>query len=170
MSTQGVQFFFSMQHSNAQREIQLLAEWWRTLPPTWKNKTHVNVGASRLIYQGQPLSPARQRAFGVWNDWADMRIFTGAEVWLVEGKIVNTGNAYGQLLDYVDEYPGSDDYQQFQGAPIVPYVVCAFERARTAGVFERFGVRTIVFTPSWASNTLAEKVFGGVGNESAVAG
>lgn len=151
-----------MQHSNAQRETQLLAEWWATLPRGWKNKTHVNVGASQLIYQGQPLSADRQRAFGVWNDWVDMRIFTGFEVWIVEGKIVNTGSAYGQLLDYCNEYPSSDDYQQFFGAPIVPIVVCAFERRRTAGMFDRFGVRTIVFTPSWAANTLADKVFGGV--------
>lgn len=148
-------------HSNAQRETQLLAEWWRTLPAFWQNKTHVNVGASPLIYNGAPLSPARQRAFGVWNDWADLRLFTGAEVWLVEGKIVNTGSAYGQLLDYLDEYPASDDYKQFAPAPIVGVVVCAFERGRTAGIFNRFGIRTIVFTPSWAANTLAEKVFSG---------
>ena len=146
-------------HSNAQRETQLLAEWWATQPRWWKNKTHVNVGASRLIYNGAPLSTARQRAFGVWNDWADLRIFTGAEVWIVEAKIVNTGGAYGQLLDYLNEYPGSDDYKQFAPAPIVGIVVCAFERGRTAGVFARLGLRTIVFTPSWAADTLATKVF-----------
>jgi hypothetical protein len=159
-----------MQHSNAQRETQLLAEWWATLPRGWKNKTHVNVGASQLFYQGQPLSAARQRAFGVWNDWADMRIFTGVEVWLVEAKIVNTGSAYGQLMDYRDEYPASDDYQQFAGAPIVPIVVCAYERRRTAGLFERMGIRTIVFTPSWAADTLVNKVFNGLSQVGAVAG
>jgi hypothetical protein len=153
-----------MQHANAQRETQLLAEWWRTLPQGWPNKTHINVGASKLFYQGQPLSAARQRAFGVWNDWADMRIFTGAEVWLVEAKIVNVGAAYGQILDYLDEYPASDDYKQFASWPIVGVVVCAFERVRTAARFASFGIRTIVHTPSWASNTLAEKVFNGVGN------
>ena len=157
-----------MQQSNAQREIQLLTEWWATMPRGWPNKTNVNVGASKLFYLGQPLSPARQRAFGVWNDKADMRIFTGLEVWIIEAKIVNTGSAYGQVLDYLDEYPASDDYQQFNGAPVVGVVICAFERLRTTARFERLGIRTIVFTPSWAGNTLAEKVFNGVGNVASV--
>ena len=146
---------------NAQLEVQLIAEWWATLPRTWPNKTNVNVGAITLSYNGQVLSPARQRAFGVWNDRADMRIFTGAEVWLVEGKIVNVGGAYGQVLDYCDEYPYSADYQPFYGMPIIPVVVCAFKRDRTAKLFERFGVRTILFTPSWAGDSLANKVFAG---------
>lgn len=147
---------------NAQLETQLLAEWWATLPPSWPNKTHVNVGAAALDYNGQPLSPARQRAFGVWNDWADMRIATGAEVWLIEGKIIGTGGGYGQLLDYLDEYPTSLDYRQFVGQPIVGILVCAFKRDRTAQLFARMGIRTIVFTPSWAGDSLANKVYGGM--------
>ena len=144
---------------NKQLETQLLAEWWATLPRGWPNRTHVNVGAAMLEYQGRALTPAQQAAFGVWNDWADMRIFTGAEVWIVEAKIVATGAAYGQLLDYADEYPLSADYREFKPAPIVPIVLCAFERVRTAALFQRFGARTILFTPSWAGNSLARKVF-----------
>lgn len=145
---------------NAQLETQLLAEWWLTLPRSWRNKTHVDVGRALLDYNGQPLTPARQRAFGVWNDWADMRIFTGAEVWIVEAKLVGVGGAYGQVLDYLDEYPASTDYQQFMPAPVVGVVLCAFERARTAALFARYGIRTVLFTPSWAGNSLASKVFG----------
>lgn len=148
--------------ANAQLEIQLLAEWWSTLPPSWPNKTHVNVGAQALDYNGAPLTPARQRAFGVWNDWADMRISTGAEVWLIEGKIVGTGAAYGQLLDYLNEYPSSADYQQFYPQPIVGIVVCAYKRDRTANLFAGFGIRTIMFTPSWAGDSLQNKVFAGI--------
>jgi hypothetical protein len=144
---------------NKQLETQLLAEWWATLPRTWPNKTNVNMGALPLTYQGQVLSPARQRAFGVWNDRADMRIFTGSEVWIVEAKIVNTGCAYGQVLDYCDEYPQAPDYIPYFGFPIVPVVVCAFERVRTSQLFARSGVRTILFTPSWAGDTLARKIF-----------
>jgi len=104
---------------NAQLEVQLIAEWWATLPRSWPNKTNVNVGGITLSYNGQVLSPARQRAFGAWNDRADMRIFTGSEVWLVEGKLVNVGGGYGQVLDYCDEYPYSADYQPFYGMPII---------------------------------------------------
>ena len=144
---------------NKQLETQLLAEWWATLPRAWPNKTNVNVGAITLTYQGQALTPARQRAFGVWNDRADMRIFTGSEVWIVEAKLINTGGAYGQVLDYVDEYPLSEDYRPYFGMPIVPVVVCAFQRSRTAQLFSRLGVRTILFTPSWAGDSLENKVF-----------
>lgn len=144
---------------NRQLEVQLLAEWWASLPRSWQNKTNVNVGAITLSYNGAVLSPARQRAFGVWNDRADMRIFNGLEVWIVEAKIVNVGSAYGQVLDYCDEYPSSSDYQPYFGMPIVPVVVCAFRRDRTAKIFESFGVRTILFTPSWAGDSLANKVF-----------
>jgi hypothetical protein len=144
---------------NLQLEIQLLGEWWATLPKGWPNKTNVNVGAATLSYNGAVLTPAMQRAFGVWNDRADMRIFTGSEVWIVEAKMVNIGGAYGQVLDYCDEYPLSEDYKPYYGAPIVPVVVCAFERARTAARFSREGVRTILFTPPWAGSTLAQKIF-----------
>ena len=30
---------------NRQLEVQLLAEWWASLPFGWPNKTNVNVGA-----------------------------------------------------------------------------------------------------------------------------
>ena len=155
-------------NSNQQRESQLLAEWFTSLGTAWANKTHVNVGAQKLDYLGQALTPAQQRMFGVWNDWADMRIFTGVNVWLVEAKIVNTGSAYGQLLDYLNEYPSSADYAQFSPAPIVGVVVCAFERPRTAALFAGQGIRTVVYTPSWAGNTLATKVFPAAGANSDV--
>jgi|SRR5215831_3091071 len=146
-------------HSNAQREIQLLAEWLTASGWQTRSLTHVPVGAAILEYNGQALSPARQRAFGVWNDWADCRVWTGSEVWLIESKIVNIGAVYGQLLDYLDEYQSSSDYNQFRPAPVAGLVLCAFMRARTASYFRRFNIRTILFTPSWAGNTLATKVF-----------
>lgn len=146
--------------SNAQREVQLLAEWLTTLPSDWKTKTHVRVGAQTLVYNGEALSPAMSRAFGVWSDWCDARVFTGNQVWIVEAKIVNTAEAYGQVLDYVDQYPTSEDRQQFGSQPIIPVVLCAYEKPRTAGYFQRFGVQTMVFTPTWASRTLAVKIFG----------
>lgn len=143
---------------NAQLETQLLAEWLTVSNWGARAKTHVPVGAATLTSNGIVLTPARQRAFGVWNDWADCRIYTGSEVWLVEAKIVNIGGVYGQLLDYMDEYPTSLDYQQFAPAPIVGMVLCAFIRERTAAVFHRMGIRTIVYTPSWAGDSLVGKV------------
>lgn len=146
--------------SNAQLETQLLAEWLTQSGWAARSKTHVNVGAQTLQYLGQPLTPARQKAFGVWNDWCDARVFTGAEVWLIEAKIVNTGAAYGQLLDYMDEYPTSLDYVAYRPAPITGIVLCAYDRTRTAVLFQKYNIRTIVYTPSWAADTLAAKVFG----------
>jgi hypothetical protein len=146
--------------SNAQREVQLLAEWLTTLPSWFKSKTHVNVGAAALQYNGARLTPAQQRMFGVWNDWADARVFTGTELWIVEAKIVGTGSAYGQVLDYCAEYPDSLDAREFQFATVVPLVVCAFDKPRTSQYFSRFGVRTVVFTPGWARESLAGKIFG----------
>jgi len=144
---------------NAQLETQLLAEWLTASGWGSKSKTHVNVGQATLEYLGQRLTPARQRAFGVWNDWADARIFTGAEVWLVEAKIVNVGAVYGQVLDYMDEYQSSADYGEFRPAPVRGLVLCAFKRDRTASLFYKYGITTITYTPLWASDTLATKVF-----------
>jgi len=150
-------------HGNAQLETQLLAEWLQATGWGLRSKTHVSVGAATLDYLGQRLSPARQKAFGVWNDWCDARIFTGSEVWLVEAKIVNTGGAYGQVIDYLDEYPNSLDYATFRPAPITGIVLCAFERMRTSQVFRRQGIRTIVYTPTWAGETLSTKIFSSIG-------
>jgi hypothetical protein len=135
--------------SNAQGEMQLVAEWVTQLPAEWKSKTHVNVGAQLLEYAGARLSAAQSRAFGVWNSWADARVATPTEVWIVEGKLVATGAAYGQVLDYVDEYPSSEDYQQWAPRTIVPVVLCMARRDRTASKFAVMGVRTIVFQPSF---------------------
>jgi hypothetical protein len=146
-------------NSNKQQETQLLGEWLATVPREWSNLTHVNVGAQLLLYRNQVLTPAQQRAFGVWNDWADARLFTGVEVWIVEAKIVGKGGGYGQLLDYVNQYPSSADYIDFNPAPVVPIMLCAFALPRTVALFAGLGVRTIVYTPSWAGTTLATKVF-----------
>src|ERR1700720_1038268 len=78
-------------NANQQRETQLLMEWLLSLGKTNQWKTHVNVGAEILQYNGKPLTPAQQKAFGVWNSWADARVFTGTDVLLVEAKIVATG-------------------------------------------------------------------------------
>lgn len=146
--------------SNAQRETQLLAEWLTVACAGYQTKTHVRVGAQTLAYQGAPLTPAMQNAFGVWSDWADARVFTGSEVWLVEAKIVGKADGYGQLIAYRDQYPSSADYQQFLGAPIVAVLLCAYELPQTARLFARYGIRTLVFTPTWAAKSLAVKVFG----------
>lgn len=139
--------------------MQLVAEWAATLPATWKSKTHVNVGAQHLMYQGVPLTPRQSAAFGVWNSWADLRVFTGSEVWIVEAKIVATGCAYGELLDYLQEYPQSVDYQQFKPAPIVGVVLAAALRGATARYFSTLGIRSIEFTPSFSLGDALAKIF-----------
>jgi len=145
--------------ANAQGEMQLIAEWLMTLPQSYQSKTHVNVGAQELFYAGMALTPAQSRAFGVWNDWSDARVFTGSQVWVVEGKLVATGGAYGQVLDYVNQYPSSADYQQFAPAPIVPIVVTMASRPRTAALFAGLGVQTIVFAPSFPLAQALAKLF-----------
>ena len=145
--------------NNAQGEMQLVAEWLSTLPSTYVSKTHVNVGKQELFYAGTRLTAAQSAAFGVWNDWADARIFTGSEVWLIEGKLVATGCAYGQLLDYLNEYPESLDYQQFASVPIVGKVVCMADRPRTAGYFAGLGIQTIVYQPTFGLAEALAKLF-----------
>jgi len=146
--------------SNAQREVQLLAEWLLSLPPYFKSKTHVRVGQETLVYNGQQLTPARARALLVWSDWTDARVFTGSEVWIVEAKLVSTAGAYGQVLDYLDEYKSSEDYKLFYPAPIVAVVLAAALKQRTANFFARFGVRTVIFAPSWSLRSIATKIVG----------
>lgn len=141
--------------------MQLVSEWIATLPRSWQSKTHVNVGAQALSYAGAPLSPAQSRAFGVWNDWADARIVTPTEIWIVEGKLVATGAAYGQVLDYVAQYPQSADYQQFAPRAVVPIVLTMASRAFTANFFAKLGVRTILFTPSFPMSQALAKLFPG---------
>jgi hypothetical protein len=145
----------------AMLETQLLAEWLTTLPASFLTKTHINVGAQALQSNLSQVQMARLRAFSAWNDWADARVFAGSEVWLVEAKIVSTANAYGQLISYLDEYPASLDYLQFRGYPVTGIVLCAFRLARVANLFFRYNIRTILFTPSWAGDSLVQKVFGG---------
>lgn len=148
-----------MKQNNAQGEMQLVAEWLATLPSSYQTKTHVNVGEQALFYAGMPLTPAQSKAFGVWNDWCDARVFTGSEVWIVEGKLVGLGTAYGQVLDYVNQYPSSADYAQFTPAPIVPVVLTMAQRPRTAALFAAQGVRTIVFAPTFPLSQALLKLF-----------
>lgn len=146
---------------NAQREVALLAEWLAAQPPGFKSKTNIRVGVDTLIYGGPRLSPAVARAFAVWSDRVDARVFTGREVWLVEAKLVATAGAYGQVLDYANQYPYSDDYRQFSPSPIVPVVVAQATRARTALLFAQYGVRTVQFTPSFDLEQSLGKLFQG---------
>lgn len=137
----------------------MVAEWISQLPREWITKTHVNVGAQLLEYAGARLSAAQSRAFGVWNSWADARVVTPTEVWIVEGKIVATGAAYGQVYDYVEEYASSEDYVAFAPRVIVPVVLCMARRDRTASKFTVMGIRTIVFQPSFALSQALERIF-----------
>ena len=156
-------------NDNKQLETQLLAEWRETLPAGWQSLTHVHVSQIALLPQFKNYAPNMLRAVANWNDWADMRIFTGGEVWLVEATIVNNGKKYGQLLEYLSDYPQSTDYQQFKPAPIVGVVLTAFERKASTQLFAQQGIRTVVFTPLWANTSLYSKVLnpgGTVGNGS----
>lgn len=146
---------------NAQGEAQLLAEWIDSLGAGVKSKTHVNVGAQALKYGGVPLSPAQSRAFGVWNDWADARIATAREVWIVEAKLVATDAAYGQVLGYSWEYPSSLDYRQFAPMPVIPVVLAAGVRTVSAGKWQAMGIRTIFFAPSFPFSSALAKLFRG---------
>jgi len=110
------------------------------------------------MYRGNVLTPKQARAFNVWSLWCDLRVFTGSEVWIVEGAIVGRAAKYGQAMQYADVYPKSEDAAQFPNAPIVPVVLCAFEIVSAANFFSRFGVRTILWTPAWAGESLSNKV------------
>lgn len=145
--------------SNAQREAALLGEWLATLSHQWKSKTHVRVGRQTLLYAGMPLTAAQQRMFGVWSSWADARVFTGTEVWVVEAKLVGIGTAYGEVLDYVQQYPQSEDYAAFAPVPVVPVVLCIAQRPQTAAYFATLGVRTISFAPSFDFAAALAKLF-----------
>jgi len=144
---------------NAQGEIQLLSEWLAALPRTYSWKTHVHVGEQPLAYLGAQLTPAQQRAFGVWSDWADARVWTGGEVWIVEAKLVATGSAYGQLIDYLDEYPSSADYAVFAPAPVKGVVLAQAARPRTSTLFAARGIETVIYQPSWPVREALQKVF-----------
>jgi hypothetical protein len=146
--------------SNRQGETQLLAEWLTRSAAGVPAKTHVFVGEQTLLWNGAAPSPNIQRALGVWSDWADCRLVYPSEVWLVEAKIVGTSCAYGQVLDYARQYAMSADYQPFYPRQIVAVVLTAYERPGTAAFYATFGVRTIVFTPTWASASLAYKIQG----------
>lgn len=144
---------------NAQGEVQLVAEWLATLPREWQTITRVKVGEQPLQYAGMHLTPAQQRAFSVWSNYADARVATATEVWIVEGKLVATGGAYGQVLDYVAEYPASEDYKQFAPRPIVPVVLTMAARPRTSALFAKHGVRTVIFMPSFPFSQALKRLF-----------
>lgn len=148
-----------MKQNNAQGEMQLVAEWLQTLPASYKSKTHVKVGAQALQYAGPPLNAAQQRALGVWSSWADARVFTGSAVWIVEAKLVATGGAYGQLIDYLAEYPSSEDYEAFAPAQIQGIVLCMASRAVTASRFLSLGIQTVIFQPTFPLSTALAKLF-----------
>ena len=146
--------------SNAQREVQLLAEWLTQLPPYFKSKTHVRVGKETLVWDGTPLPPNLSASLLVWSDWADARVWTGGEVWIVEASLVGTAGKYGQVLDYCDQYKASEDYKRFYPAPIVPMVLAAALKQRTAAIFAQYGVRTVIFAPSWSLRSIQTKIVG----------
>lgn len=147
--------------TNAQREMQLVAEWLTTLPAGYASKTHIKVGSDPLFYNGERLRPEISRALGVWSDWADARVVTPSEVWIVEGKLVATGSAYGQLLDYMDQYRLGDDYKQWVPRAIVGIVVAQATRQRLSSLFAPQGIRTITFAPSFTLEQSLAKLFTG---------
>jgi hypothetical protein len=136
--------------NNIQGERALIAEWLQTFPASYLHETNVYVTALEGSYAGMPLTPAQARAFGVKRRRCDARVFTGAQVWIVEGKIEALDGAYGQVLGYVRDYPSSEDYQQFKPAPIVPIVVGVETFPIVAAYWSAFGVQTINFTPSFS--------------------
>jgi hypothetical protein len=139
-----------MKQNNDQGEKALVAEWLQTFPASYLSKTNVNVGAPVWFYAGVPLTAAQSRAFSVTNDRVDARLFTGLEVWIIEGKIEARAGAYGQVQWYAHQYPASLDYQQFKPAPIVPIVLGMRTLPELAAFYAQFGVRTINFTPSFS--------------------
>lgn len=146
---------------NAQGEMALVAEWLQTLPSTYVKTTHVKVGEQLLVYQGQQLTPAQAQRFASWSTWADARVVTPTQVWIVEGKLVASGAAYGQVLDYANDYPLSADARLWPGKAVVPIVVCQAMRPRTMAYFATLGVQTIVFQPSFDLAASLQKLFSG---------
>lgn len=146
---------------NNQREISLVTQWLSTLPDSFTKTTHIRVGAQNLVFQGPPLTPAQAQRFASWQSWCDARVVTPSEVWIVEAKLVGTGGAYGQVLDYCNDYPLSADAREWPGRAIIPVVVCQAAEPRTMAYFATLGVRTIIFQPSWDFASALEKVFQG---------
>jgi hypothetical protein len=146
---------------NNQRESSLLAEWLLTLPPAYVKTTHVKVGEQLLVYRGQPLTPAQSQRFASWSTWADARIVTPTEIWIVEAALVGRGGKYGQVLDYCNDYPLSADAQLWPGRTVKPVVLCQASLPRTSAYFAALGVHTVVFQPSFDLAQSLQKLFSG---------
>jgi hypothetical protein len=149
----------SKKQVNRQGEAQLIAEWLATLPASWNKKTNVKVGEQTLIYMGARLTPAQIRAFSVESDRCDARVVTPSEVWIVEGKLIAKGGAYGQVIDYMNQYRNAADYIPLAPRPIVGVVVCQASTPITAKLFASMGIRTIVFEPTFALDQSLGKLF-----------
>jgi hypothetical protein len=144
---------------NNQKEASLISQWLLSLPQSWTTTTHIKVGAQLLVYRGVALTPAQAQRFASWSSYCDVRVVTPREVWIVEGKLVATGGAYGQVLDYANDYPLSADAKLWPGREIIPVVVCQAAEPRTMSYFASLGVRTIIFEPSWDLAQALQKVF-----------
>jgi hypothetical protein len=146
---------------NAQREMALVSQWLLTLPSSYVKTTHVKVGEQLLVYQGQQLTAAQAARFASWSTWADARVVTPTQVWIVEAALVGSAGKYGQVLDYCNDYPLSADAKLWPGRAVVPIVLCQAMRTRTMAYFATLGVQTIVFQPSFDLAASLQKLFSG---------
>ena len=130
------------------REKRLVNEWltlYHRGNLQWKNVrlgAHATAGEARMEMVTLP--------------YADAVYIEDDEVYIVEAKIKPTPGVISQLKYYMKLFPGTPEYSQYEDATVHGVVLVAVHNKDVADMAEDEGLLYVLFTPSWATEYLAE--------------
>ncbi len=131
------------------RERRLISEYLAQVEPSARVIYNARLGPIPFVGEGL-ISPTIEKALisnkQMFVDAVVVRP-SGVEFW--EAKIILTGAAIGQLLEYQAAATLAPIYLVPPGVPVSLHIVAAFARPTAVALAQRHAISVVIHTPSW---------------------
>ena len=111
----------------------------------WMRREHPNANVYGKMRVGRP--PAGDVLVGVTRVYPDKIFIENGAVFIVEGKIVPTSAAVGQLENYVRLFPETPEFFFAKDYPVKGILLVAVDRSQVRTFAESKGFEYVVFKP-----------------------
>jgi len=131
------------------REIRLLSEFFGYRYRTAHWQLRVRLGSQTLAGPGV-IEPGKNVPQAIVTQmWADGVVYLPTETQIWEAKVVLTGSAIGQLLEYRQAWPASPGLPPSASTNVTLHTVAARARQAAVDVAKQWGIEVALYAPAW---------------------
>jgi len=126
--------------------------WESNLVADYAAEHYPNALRWRRVQVGAIPAGKDPKMYGHLRRWADLVVYDGKEVIIIEAKMKPAPGAISQLLLYMQLFPKTPEFSLYKQKPLRGVVLTTMEDIEVRSLAEAQGLDYEIYSPSWVRN------------------